>query len=348
MKNLEKFALIDLHSHLDGAIMPEMIIELANKVGVKLPTYDPVELKEYVSADINCESLVEYLNCFEIPCSVMQTKENISDSVYYVLKDQDKRGLIYTELRFAPQKHIEGGLTMDEVIQAAIDGRNRAMAECDIKANIICCCMKGPGKDGLLPDFTEGNIATVKAARKFLGKGVCLVDIAGAENLCPIDEFEYIFDLCKELGMPFITHAGENTTADQVKKAIEYGAQRIGHGLQTIQDPEIMKFVAEKGTPLEMCPVSNLQTKSILDIKKYPIREFLDAGIRVTINTDNLNVSRTQLVNEYQLVFDNLDLDEKDAVQLLKNSIYACAISDEEKQQLVERLKKDPFYADMF
>lgn len=320
--------MIDLHLHLDGSMSPELVVKLAKEQNIKLPTNNSDELKNYLTVPKDCESLNDYLKCFDLPLSVLQTKEAISEAVYDLQKRLKSQGLIYAEIRFAPQLHKQKGLTQSEVVEAAIDGLNRS----DFKANLILCCMRG--------DTNENeNLETVYVAKNYLNKGVCAVDLAGAEALFKTQNFKNVFSEAKKLDVPFTIHAGEADGPESIKTAINFGAKRIGHGVYGILDKELLKELISKQIPLEICPTSNFQTKAMADLEKYPVKKFLDMGVKVTINTDNMTVSNVNIFDEYKFLKKNFKMTNQDIEKMINNAIDVAFISEKEKAKLRSDLK---------
>ena len=326
MINAKKYAIIDLHLHLDGSMSLECARSLAKKQGIALP--DDNELLSRLRVSDDCRDLNEYLERFDLPLSLLQTAEAISESVERLCNELQSQGLIYAEIRFAPQLHLQKGLTQEEVVLAAIEGLNRS----DFFASLILCCMRGA-------DNREANIETVRLVKKYLEKGVCAVDLAGAEALFPNEEFVDVINYARSLSLPMTLHAGEALGADSVASAIELGADRIGHGVRSIENPKILKSLAEKKIPLELCPTSNLNTRVFDELSEYPIRTFLNAGIVITVNTDNTSVSSTSLANEYQKLADTFSLTEDELQALALNSAYATFLCDSDKEKLIEKIK---------
>lgn len=326
MINAKKYALIDLHLHLDGSMSLECARSLAKKQGIVLPDDDELLSRLRVSED--CRDLNEYLERFELPLSLLQTAEAVSESVERLCNELAQEGLIYAEIRFAPQLHLQKGLTQEDVVIAAIDGLSCGKLD----ASLILCCMRGT-------DNREANIETVRLVSKYLGKGVCAVDLAGAEALFPNENFVDVIEYARSLSLPMTLHAGEALGADSVASAIELGANRIGHGVRSIEDQKLLSILAEKKIPLELCPTSNLNTRVFDELSEYPIRTFLNAGIVITVNTDNTSVSSTSLANEYQKLADTFSLTEDELQALALNSAYATFLCDSDKEKLVEKIK---------
>lgn len=318
MDRIESYGKIDLHLHLDGSLPAETILGLARKDHIELAADTEEGLRPYLTARADCEDLNEYLRCFDIPQVVLQTAENLRIASCELGRDLEEKGLSYAEVRFAPQLHVLRGLTQEEAVQAVLDGFGQVMEERRgrIRLKAILCCMRGKN--------CTANMETVLTAARFLGKGVVAADLAGAEGLYPTRDFGEEFALARRLGVPFTIHAGEADGPESIWKALEFGAVRIGHGVRAVEDEALMRELAQRGIPLEMCPTSNLQTRAVKSLTDYPLRNFLDRGIRVTVNSDNMTVSDTWAGKEFALLSREYGLTEEEAVKLLKNAEEAA------------------------
>ena len=187
---MNPYALIDLHLHLDGSLSLSSVRELAAMQNIPVDADDLALLKR-LQVSPNCRNLNEYLEKFGFPCSLLQTPEALTRSVANLRRELAQQGMLYAEIRFAPQFHLEQGLSQDQVVEAAAAG----LAGEGVKANLILCCMRGVGNH-------EKNLETVRVAAKYLGKGVCAVDLAGAEALFPTADFEDLFRLAAQKGVP--------------------------------------------------------------------------------------------------------------------------------------------------
>lgn len=291
--NYEKYAIADIHLHLDGSLSPKAIIEVAKKENITLPTYDEMELRKYLEVPENCKSLNEYLERFDLPNLVLQTRFGLDHCTMDLLKRLSDDGVKYTEIRMAPQLSTNKGLSQEEVVKQLIETLNKAESKYPIKANLILCMMRGPKN-------LEMNIETVKIANKYKNDKVVAVDLAGAEALFPNEMFEKEFELIKKYKLNLTVHAGEASGSDSVKSALEFGAKRIGHGIKSIQDKNVLEILKKNEICLEICPKSNTDTKAILSYEELPIREFVEMGIKVSINSDNMTVSNTTVKKEYE------------------------------------------------
>lgn len=323
--------MIDLHLHLDGSVSPKTLIKIAQHDNIELPSYTEEELKLYLVCPKSCQSLNKYLTKFELPGRVMQTRYGLYTVAYDLVETLANQGLLYAEIRFAPQLHLKKGLTQAEVVEAVLEGIKAASEKNNIKTQVILCLMRGK-------DNHKENLETVKVAKHFFNKGVCAIDLAGAEALFKTREFDEEFALARKLNLPFTIHAGEADDISSIKCAIEFGAKRIGHGIRAVDEEEFMNLLASKNIGLEMCPTSNLQTKAIKSLKEYPLREYLHHHILATINTDNMMVSNTTIKDEFELLEKkyNLTVDEKK--QLLRNAVNIAFLDSEEKKKLLKRM----------
>ncbi|MBO4905915.1 MAG: adenosine deaminase [Bacteroidaceae bacterium] len=337
----ERYALVDLHLHLDGSLSMEDVRYMAGIEDVTLPQ-DSAELARLLTCPVDCEDLNDYLTCFDLPVSVMQSRTTIAYSVSSLVRRLDAQGLVYAEICYAPQLHLQKGLTQDEVVAASVAGLREGLAACrnGFKANLILCCMRGDGNDEL-------NRETLRMAKKYLGQGVVAADLAGAEALFPTANYRETFAYANELGVPFTIHAGEADGVESMQLAMDYGTRRIGHGIRSWNDAATRSRVKEQGICLSLCPTSNLQTKALDGVSRmaqFPLRVFLDEGIPVCINTDNMTVSGTTLRHEFQQLFDAGLLSADEAEHIVETAIRHTFVSEAEQEELLatarERMNK--------
>lgn len=285
--------MIDLHLHLDGSLRPDTVAELLKNEGdIDL---DITSLKQILTVGDDCKNLNDYLKAFDYPVKVLQKRDNIVRAFFELGEDLHEEGVTYAEIRFAPLLSVRQGLTIDDVVEAAIEGVKLAENKYpSLRLGIILCCMRG--------DNHTQNILTVEAARKYLGQYVCALDLAGAEALFTTDMFEEEFLLARKYDIPFTIHAGEAAGPESIWKALEFGAVRIGHGIRCIEDDVLVEYLARHEIPLEICPVSNMQTRVFSDMEEYPLKELLQRGVYATLNTDNRTVSNTDIEREREFV----------------------------------------------
>ncbi len=321
--------MIDLHLHLDGSLDAEEILYLASLSNLPLPATDARGLTEMLSVTGECKSLGEYLEKFQLPLAVLQTEEAIEHAVYSLIGKLSKQGLCYAEIRFAPQLHLQNGLTQIQVVAAAVGGLQKGNTAFRFASQLILCCMRGDG------NFAE-NMETVKVAADYFQKGVCAIDLAGNEAVYATGNFQPVFAYAKERNVPFVIHAGEAAGPESVRAAVEFGAVRIGHGIRAVEDRELLALLREKHIPLELCYTSNLQTKAVQTPAEYPLMNFLEDGIAVTLNTDNMVVSNTSLKQEYQRIKDLYALNNIQLRCIAFHAVRGALVSETEKLQLQE------------
>lgn len=328
--------MIDLHLHLDGSLSLEDFKYLANRNGIDLTDKFPTNV--YVPND--CKSLEEYLERFDLPLSLLQDEFSIA----YVAKSLVERlynaGYIYAEIRFAPQLHTQKGMSQEDAVIAALSGLKSGLkGKTDFDANLILCCMRQA-------DY-ETNHETVKLAGKYKDQKVVCVDLAGPEAYHTGDFYTSLFDEAKAEGTNIIIHAGEACGSEEVIRAIDLlHAKRIGHGVHLDLNRDNIRKVVENRIAFEFCPTSNLQTTSLPDYESVPLMEFDRNGILVTINSDNMTVSNTDVLKEYRQLFKVFKFKKYEVRHFLANSIEAAFISQEEKTTLLRELDKriDNYY----
>lgn len=327
-KEILEMPKIVLHLHLDGSLKPETVKEWLKEEGEDISLE---EVKKKLMVNKDCRDLNEYLEKFELPSKVLQTKQHIERATYEVFENLSKQNVIYAEVRFAPSKHLAGGLSYNEVVEAAIQGMNKAKEEFKIDGNLILCCMRGDNNE-------KENLETINVAKKYLNKGVVAVDLAGAEALFKTEKFKEIFKYAKELDVPFTIHAGEADGPKSIRKALEFGAKRIGHGVRCIEDKNLFCELVEKQIPLEICPTSNLQTQAING--EYPLEKLYRKGICVTVSTDNDTVSNTNILEEYDWIFKNTGLMIDDLIHMNINAARNIFGTPMQKANLTAKVNK--------
>ena len=316
--------MIDLHLHLDGSLSEEDFKYLSKLNNIDLGKDFPSNI--YVPME--CKSLDEYLERFALPVALLQNAESIEYATYSLVKRLADLGLFYAEIRFAPLLHINKGMTQVEVVKAALCGLKKAIKECDYKidANLILCCMRHASE--------KENMETVETANLLSSDKVVAVDLAGGETIHPCSYFHECFAKARKYGLNITIHAGEATGSDEIMRAIDEGAVRIGHGVHLSLDMFSVKKVNNAKISFEFCPTSNLQTKSLKSYKDVPLRQFINKDIRVTINSDNMTVSNTDCIKEMAIMVKTFKLDKREVIDIYDNAINAAFTSDENKNKM--------------
>lgn len=322
-EELRKLPKIELHCHLDGSLSKEFL-QARLKRAVS---------EEELTVSEDCGSLVEYLEKFDLPGRCLMDEEGLEGAGYDILKSMSMENVCYAEIRFAPLLSVTGEMNTERTIAALLKGLERGKQAYGVEYNVITCAMRHHSE--------EENYRMIKTARQFLGEGVCAADLAGAEAQYPMTEFMELFAKTKKLGMPFTIHAGECGNVQNIVDAIQAGAGRIGHGIAMRGNPEVQKLVREARVGIEMCPVSNLQTKAVRSMAEYPLREFYEAGLLTTINTDNRTVSGTSMTRELEFIQKNYGISDSEVVRLMRHAAEAAFVDEDRRHCLYQRLEEN-------
>jgi adenosine deaminase len=282
-----------------------------------------------MQAPSDCQSLTEYLKCFDTPIKALQTADNITGAVLDVLSQAASENVSYIEIRFAPSFSVHDGLSYSDVCEAAICGCKKGLEQFGIHSNIILCAMRH-----LNP---ETNLKTLMAVREYLGNGICALDLAGDESAFPNENFTGLFEKARELNVPFTIHSGECGSVNNVRLALSFGAKRVGHGIALAKDEALMAECKKSCLGLELCPTSNFQTKAVSCKADYPLKRFLSYGLPATVNTDNRTVSNTSLTDELIFSCENLGISYDDIRQIYKNSVEISFADDNTKNILLSK-----------
>lgn len=332
-----KYAKIELHLHLDGSID----LVWGYKTALKRKVIDDkTTFEQYYSMMYKNDypTREERMKKFDFPCAVMQEKEDLSDSVYYLAKRLNELGLLYAEVRFAPQQHTLSGCTQKEAILAVVEGIKRAERDFpDLTIKLINCLMhKGKDADVNMKE----NMETVEATKETLGKYVVALDLAGYENTGDFMKYAPLFEKAREYGIPYTIHAGEMGDGSHVLDALKMKAYRIGHGINCVDHPDWLKAMVESQIPMEVCVSSNCG-----DVRNYaahPIMKMLEAGCNITLNSDNMMFSRTNILNEHAQLR-SIGVTEEQLRQCMMNAVNAAFCDEETKIQLRKKLGIEGF-----
>ncbi|MBN2979805.1 adenosine deaminase [Cohnella algarum] len=324
---LRRLPKTDLHIHLDGSLKPSTLVELAQAQGIELPASGGEGMRPYMTVGDECASLVDYLSKFHWASKVLHTAEALERAAFELAEQAAEHGVRYVEVRLGPQLHREKGLAVDEVLLAAVRGLARGEAAFGVKGRVIAACLRNHS--------VAANREVVEAAVRLRDQGVAAVDLAGPEAGHPPEAHRDAFAPALQAGMPITIHAGEAAGPESVRGALEaLGANRIGHGVRTKENPALLALVRERRVPLEMCPVSNIQTKAAADWESYPIRDYFDQGLFVTVHTDNMTVSNTDMTKEYAVLIDKYGFTMPEIGRLILNGVEAAFLDETEKAEL--------------
>ncbi len=324
IEEIKKLPKIDLHCHLDGSLSYEFVSNRCAEIN-NIDVF-----KKRLCAPQDCSSLTNYLTCFDLPITLIQTKENIKAAVLDVIRQASLDNVRYIEIRFAPTFSVNDTQNYRDICEAAINGCNEGLLKYNVHANIILCAMRHLDYDT--------NKTVLKYARDYLGKGICALDLAGDESAFGNSEFVDLFSDAKKYELPFTIHSGECGSIRNVELALDFGAKRIGHGIALIKNNNLMKRCKEEGVGLELCPTSNYQTRAVSPNCPYPLKSFLDYGLLATVNTDNRTVSDTTMCNELEFIQKSHNISDEDIKKIYKNSVEIAFASDDVKHELLKHI----------
>lgn len=327
-----------LHDHLDGGLRPATVVELAAEIGHTLPTTDPDELAAWYFEAANSGDLVRYIATFEHTLAVMQTREGLLRTAEEYVLDLAADGVVYGEVRYAPELNTRGELTMAEVVETVQEGLAAGMAKAaaagtPVRVGTLLCGMR----------MFDRVREAADLAVAFRDSGVVGFDIAGAEDGFPAADHLDAFQHLRRESMPFTIHAGEAHGLPSIHQAVQVcGAQRVGHGVRITEDivdgklGRLAGWVRDRRIALEMCPTSNLQTGAATSIAEHPITALKDLGFRVTLNTDNRLVSGTTMTREMTLLVEEAGWTVEDLRTVTVNAVKSAFIPFDERKALLE------------
>lgn len=342
---------VSLHDHLDGAVRPQTIIELADEIDVALPAGDADDLADWFERSCTGGTLVDYLETFRITTGVMQTADGLRRVAKEFVEDLAADGVIYGEARWAPEQHLAAGLSLEEAVEAvqegieegedAVDASGR-----DIRVGQLITAMRHTGR--------SREIAELAVA--FRGRGAVGFDLAGPEDGHPASAHREAFAYLASAFFPTTVHAGEAAGLDSIRSALIDGrALRLGHGVRIAEDLEVVqqkgdevlvtfgdvaRWVRDREIPLELSPSSNVQTGAFAQwgttLADHPFDLLYQLGFAVTVNVDNRTMSRTSLTRELALLADAFEYRLEDLESFQLNAAAGAFLSVEEREELIE------------
>ncbi len=326
----------ELHCHLDGSLRLETMLELANEQGKtnRLPA-DSVEGLEEILREIDdSETLEAYLAWFRYTLPLMQTEEALERIAYELAEDNAAEHVRYLEVRYGPILHTEGGLSLEEVNDAVLAGLRRAERDLGIKTSIIVC--------GLRDRYESASLRQAELAAAYRERGVVAFDLAGGEAGNPPKHHRAAFYHARNSLLGLTIHAGESWGPDSIHQALFVcGAHRIGHGTSLYKDPELQQYVVDHRIPLEICPTSNVQTHVVSSYEAHPLKRYVEAGVPVTINTDNRLFSRTSVTDELHRVHVRCGVAAGALREIVLNGFRHAFLPWDEKQALLKEVTSD-------
>lgn len=337
-----------LHDHLDGGLRPSTVVELARETGYDgLPSTDVSELSRWMAGVAQRGKLELYLEAFQHTVGVMQTRDALIRVAAECAEDLAADGVVYAEVRFAPELHVTRGLDLDQVVEAVLEGFRRGSAGRGITVYALLTAMRTAAR----------SLEIAELAVRHRDAGVVGFDIAGAEAGSPpsrhLDAFQYV---ARE-NFHITIHAGEGFGLPSIWEALQWcGAERLGHGVRIIDDIKVAQdgsaslgrlagYVRDRRMPLEMCPTSNVQTGAVASISDHPIGLLRRLSFRVTVNTDNRLMSGVSLSSEFQALTEAFGYGWADIEWLTINAMKSAFAPFDERLQIINQIIKPGFAA---
>lgn len=335
-----------LHDHLDGGLRPSTIVELSAEIGHALPATDPVALGEWFVEAADSGSLERYLETFAHTVAVMQTPASLRRVAHECAVDLAADGVVYAEVRYAPEQHLTQGLSLPQVVEAVQAGFDSGCAEAaaggtPIRIGTLLTAMRHAAR----------SMEIAELAIAYRDRGVVGFDIAGAEAGYPptrhLDAFEYL----QRENFHFTIHAGEAFGLPSIWEAIQWcGADRLGHGVRIVDDigaggklGRLAAYVRDKRIPLELCPSSNVQTGAALSIADHPIKMLRDLRFRATVNTDNRLMSGTSMSREMFLLCEAFGWGWTELQWFTINAMKSAFIPFDERLAIINEIIKPAY-----
>lgn len=330
---LEAVPKAELHLHLDGSLRTSTILDLAEKAGVVLPYDDEKALYDYLYVK-DGKDLVDYLKRFDLTLSVMQTAESLERVARELCEDAAAENVRYLEIRYSPILHQQGDLSLEEAVEAPLRGLRQAEASLGVRAGLIICGIRN------FPPETSTVLAEL--AVRYRDRGVVAFDLAGGEAGNPPTDHAEAFRIARRGNQNLTIHAGEAAGAGSIAAALhDCGAHRIGHGTRLYEDPDLLAYVNDHQVPIEVCLTSNVQTHACEGFESHPVRGYFDAGLLVSLHTDNRLMSGTTMTEEYVRAAEHLGFTDAELVELILNGFRSAFLPRREKLALLAAVEAE-------
>lgn len=319
----------ELHVHHVGSASPRIVAELAARhPDSKVPT-DPEALADYFTFTDFAHFIDVYLSVVDL----VRTPEDVRLLTFEIARDMARQNIRYAELTITPYSSTRRGIDERAFMAAIEDARKSAEAEF---GTVLRWCFDIPGEAGLVSAEETVRLATTEGLRP---EGLVSFGLGGPEIGVPRPQFKPYFDRARAAGLHSVPHAGETTGPQTVWDAIvDLGAERIGHGTSSVQDPALLAYLAEHRIALEVCPTSNIATRAVATLDEHPIRQMVEAGVLVTVNSDDPPMFGTDLENEYVVAARLLGLDERGVAALAKNAVEASFLDAAGKARIAAEI----------
>ncbi|WP_394295538.1 adenosine deaminase [Aciduliprofundum sp. MAR08-339] len=318
----------ELHIHVEGALEPELMFRLSKENNVSIPYHSVEEIKKAY----NFENLQDFLNIYYQSMKVLRDENDFYQLTWNYIKRAKENNVQHVELSFDPQAHMRRGVKFENMIEGIFKALRDGERKCGISWKIILSILRDmPVKDA---------INTLNQAEAYLDV-IHIIGLDSAELGNPPSKFKRVFEKAEKFGLLKVAHAGEEGPAEYVREAIEIlGVHRIDHGIRTVEDPSLLRSLGMRKMTFTLCPLSNLKLKVVRTLENYPLRNIMNAGIIATINSDDPAYFGGYVNENYLALSKALKLNERDIINLAKNSIMGSFASEKRKKELLGSIEK--------
>ncbi|WP_299381052.1 adenosine deaminase [uncultured Kiloniella sp.] len=317
----------ELHLHLEGSLEPEMMMHLATRNNIELPYQSVDEIKDAY----NFSNLQDFLDIYYQGMNVLQTEQDFYDLTFAYLKKVADEGVVHVEVFYDPQGHTSRGVAFSTVTNGILHALDDGLEKLGVSSELIMSFLRHLSE--------EEAFATLEEAKPWFDGRIVAVGLDSSEMGHPPSKFERVFEAARDLDLKLVAHAGEEGPAEYVREAIELlKIDRLDHGNRTIEDADLTQKLAQSGIAFTVCPLSNLKLCGVMDMKEHPLRKMMDAGLKVTVNSDDPAYFGGYMTANFLSVAEALALNKDDIALLCRNSIEGSFLTDKEKQQHLDRI----------
>ncbi len=325
-ESIKKLPKAELHLHIEGSLEPELMFKLAKRNGIEIPYKTVEEVKEAY----NFTNLQSFLDIYYAGAKVLIEKQDFYDMTWdYILKCKEDN-IIHTEIFFDPQTHTQRGISFETVILGIKEALDDAQKKLGISSKIIMCFLRHLSEEEAFKTLEQ----SLSFKEYIIGVGLDSSELGN-----PPKKFEKVFNKAKEYGYKLVAHAGEEGDISYIEDALDLlHIERIDHGVQAINSEALMKRLKEEQIPLTVCPNSNIELKVFENYKQHSIKQLLDYGLNVTVNSDDPAYFKGYMNQNFFNLVDNITLTKEDIIKLVKNSFHSSFIDEKLKQEYIKRV----------
>lgn len=323
---LKRLPKAELHLHIEGSLEPELMFALAQRNGVKLP-FPTVEA---VRAAYDFSDLQSFLDLYYQGMAVLQTEQDFHDLAIGYLRKAAADGVVHVDMHFDPQAHLSRGVPFEVIMKGLMSARAKALEELDVSSSLILAILRDKS--------AEDAMKVLDQAEAWLDD-ITAIGLDSAEQGNPPSRFTEVFQRAKALGLKRVAHAGEEGPADYIREALDLlEVCRIDHGVRCLEDPQLVERLRQEHTVLTVCPLSNVRLKVVPDIGQHPLPALLEAGLNITLNSDDPAYFGGGLLANYQACADVFGWNESQVRQLADNALQAAFMPESRRADLRQQL----------